>query len=153
MPSTKDIQSSSMIDLATAILKSELVLVPRDHSTNERRISGYVNQINIQVAILQELTNIVKSGDYTAQIGRPSKLAVMGFSLGSFITHAAIGSKPDIADAVVLTGIGLNSSGLNPNGLVRSFVPRIASQQDRVRFGSLDNGYLTWVDKFSQINT
>jgi len=64
-----------------------------------------------------------------------------------------VAAKPEIADAVILTGIGLNSSGLNANGLVRSFVPRIASAQDGLRFGALDNGYLTWVDRFAQINT
>ena len=77
----------------------------------------------------------------------------MGFSFGSFITHTAIASKPSIADAAILTAIGLNTSAVNSNGLVRSFVPRIASQQNPLRFGALDNGYLTWVDKFSQINT
>lgn len=77
----------------------------------------------------------------------------MGFSFGSYVTHAAIGSKPDIADAVILTGIGLNTSAVNTNGLVRSFVPRIAAQQDPLRFGELDTGYLTWVDELAQINT
>lgn len=107
----------------------------------------------MQSEILKELTKIVKSGQYTTSIGKPEKLAVMGFSFGSYITHAAIGSSPDIADAVILTAIGLNSSGINANGLVRSFVPRIANQQDGEKFGSFDNGYLTWVDVFSQINT
>lgn len=76
----------------------------------------------------------------------------MGFSFGSYITHAAIGSSPDIADAVVLTAIGLNATAINANGLVRSFVPRIANQQSE-KYKAWDNGYLTWVDKFAQINT
>ena len=77
----------------------------------------------------------------------------MGFSFGSYVTHAAVGSQPDMADAAILTAIGLNATGVNANGLLRSFIPRIASQQDGLRFGELDSGYLTWVDKFSQINT
>ncbi len=77
----------------------------------------------------------------------------MGFSFGSYVTHAAVGSKPDMADAAILTAIGLNAAAVNSNGLVRSFVPRIASQQNGLRFGDLDNGYLTWVDEFAQINT
>lgn len=119
---------------------------------SSEKISGFVNQINIHVDILKELTKIVKGGEYTEAIGKPNKLAVMGFSFGSFITHAAIGSSPEIADAAILTAIGLDKAGINTNGLVRSFVPRIAKLQDK-KFAAFDNGYLTWVDKFAQINT
>lgn len=119
----------------------------------DNRVSGYENQLATQVALLQSLTDIVKSGDYTPGLGKPSKLVVMGFSFGSYITHTAIASKPSIADAAILTAIGLNTTGVNANGLVRSFVPRIAAQQNGLRFGDLDTGYLTWVDKFAQINT
>jgi hypothetical protein len=117
-----------------------------------QRVSGFVNQINIHVDVLKELSKIVRSGQYTTAIGKPSKLVLQGFSFGSYITHAAIGTSPEIADAVVLTAIGLNSTGINTNGLVRSFVPRIAKSQDK-KYKDFDDGYLTWVDKFSQINT
>ena len=47
----------------------------------------------------------------------------------------------------MLTAIGLNLTlGVNGNGLLRSFEPRIASGQDAARFGELDAGYLSWVD-------
>lgn len=71
---------------------------------------------------------------------------MIGFSYGSYITHFTITDTPDIADAVVLTGIGLNTTGVNGNGLVRSFELRIAADQNEMRFGDLDTGYLTWVD-------
>ncbi|KAH7324682.1 Alpha/Beta hydrolase protein [Stachybotrys elegans] len=116
------------------------------------RISGFVNQINIQVEILKELTRIVKTGAVTEAIGVPEKVALMGYSFGSYITHAAISTVPDLADAVVLTAVGFNPEGLNINGLVRSFVPRIANMQSS-KFSSWDTGYLTWVDKFTQMNT
>ena len=119
---------------------------------SSQKMSGYVNQINIHSEVLKELSKIVRSGEYTTAIGKPEKLAVMGFSFGSYITHAAIGSSPEIADAVVLTAIGLNSTGINENGLVRSFVPRIANRQDQ-KFSAFDDSYLTWVDKFAQIET
>ncbi len=77
----------------------------------------------------------------------------MGFSFGSFITHYSIVEDPTIADAAILTAINYNTTGLNLNGLVRSFVPRIASLQNPARFGTLDPGYLTWVDVLAQINT
>ena len=74
----------------------------------------------------------------------------MGFSYASYITHFTITDTPDIADAIVLTAIGLNTTtGVNGNGLLRSFVPRIASAQNEERFGELDNGYLSWADIYA----
>jgi len=77
----------------------------------------------------------------------------MGFSFGSFITHAAIAENPDLADAAIMTAINYNTSAINVNGLIRSFVPRIASLQRPARFSMLDPGYLTWVDAIAQVNT
>lgn len=61
--------------------------------------------------------------------------------------------NPSLFDAAILTAINYNTTGLNLNGLVRSYVPRIASLQNPSRFGVLDPGYLTWVDEIAQINT
>lgn len=115
------------------------------------RISGYKNQISISIAVLQSIAKIVRSGLYNGAIGKPSKLALMGFSYGSYTTHGAIAEQPDIADAVILTAVGFNSSGLNANGLVRSFEMRVANLQDPEKYGDLDTGYVTWVDKYAQI--
>ncbi|KAK5117500.1 hypothetical protein LTR85_008885 [Meristemomyces frigidus] len=118
------------------------------------KVSGFQSQVNDQVEVLRGLAGIVRDGQYTNGIGKPDKLAVMGFSFGSYVTHHAVATYPEIADAAILTGIGLNTTvGVNGNGLLRSFVPRIASVQNAERFGDLDNGYLTWADGFSQINT
>jgi len=95
---------------------------------------------------------MVRSGEYTEAIGKPERLALMGFSFGSYVIHAAVASSPEIADAVVLTAIGFNITGIYLNGLVRSFVPRIAKLQNK-KYGKWDNGYLIWVDKFAQVNT
>ena len=75
----------------------------------------------------------------------------MGFSFGSYITHFTITDTPEIADAVVLTAIGLNTTIINGNGLLRAFAERIASGQNEERFGELDNGYLTWVDIYAMV--
>jgi hypothetical protein len=117
------------------------------------RVSGFTNQLRKQKAILVQLAKLVKSGHYTGTFGKPDKLAVMGFSFGSFVTHFAVAENPTIADAAILTAINYNTTGLNVNGLVRSFVPRVASLQNPRRFGTLDPGYLTWVDAIAQINT
>lgn len=124
---------------------------PRSLLTCRGRISGYKNQISISIAVLQSLTKIVRGGQCNGAIGKPSKLALMGFSYGSYTTHGAIAEQPDIADAVILTAIGFNTSGLNANGLLRSFGMRVANLQDPEKFGDLDTGYVTWVDKYAQI--
>ncbi|KAK5133590.1 hypothetical protein LTR08_007538 [Meristemomyces frigidus] len=139
-----------------SFLLRQRALVPgsRASSTGQRRVSGFQSQVNDQVEVLRGLASIVRGGQYTSTVGIPDKLALMGFSFGSYVTHHAIANYPEIADAVVLTGIGFNvAAGVNGNGLVRSFVPRIASVQNAQRFGDLDNGYLTWVDGFARINT
>ncbi|KAF2098390.1 alpha/beta-hydrolase [Rhizodiscina lignyota] len=116
-----------------------------------QKVTGYEASIFTAIAILKELAGVVKAGKYTGSIGKPHKTAVMGFSFGSYTTHGAVATMPDIADAVVLTAIGFNETGLNANGLVRSFEPRIANVQNSALYGDLDNGYLTWVDKFGLI--
>ncbi|EXL99320.1 Alpha/Beta hydrolase protein [Fusarium oxysporum II5] len=117
------------------------------------KVSGFTNQLRKQKAILVQLAKIVKSGQYTGTFGKPDKLAVMGFSFGSFITHFAVAENPTIADAAILTAINYNTTGLNAKGLIRSFVPRVASLQNPRRFGLLNSGYLTWVDAIAQVNT
>ena len=115
------------------------------------RISGYQSQINTAVAVLSTLAKMVRNGQYTGSIGKPSKLALIGFSFGSYTTHSAIATEPDLADAIILTGIGFNTTGLNLNGLVRSFVPRVAALQNPHLYGDRDFGYWTWVDELAQI--
>ncbi|KAJ4113825.1 hypothetical protein NW765_011432 [Fusarium oxysporum] len=117
------------------------------------KVSGFTNQLRKQKAILVQLAKIVKSGQYTGTFGKPDKLAAMGFSFGSFITHFAVAENPTIADAAILTAINYNTTGLNAKGLIRSFVPRVASLQNPRRFGLLNSGYLTWVDAIAQLNT
>ncbi|CAH0042492.1 unnamed protein product [Clonostachys rhizophaga] len=117
------------------------------------RVSGFTNQLQIHKAILVELAKLVKAGQYTGDFGTPGKLALMSFSYGSYITHFTVAENPTLADAVVLTGINYNTTGLNFKGLVRSFVPRVAALQNPRRFGLLDAGWLTWSDTFAQINT
>ncbi|OCL03881.1 alpha/beta-hydrolase [Glonium stellatum] len=117
-----------------------------------QKISSYTGQINTAIAVVQELAKLVRNGKYTGNIKKPNKVALMGFSFGSYTTHGAISLTPEIADAIILTAIGFNKTGLNVNGLVRSFVPQIVNQQNPAVFGDRDNRYLTWVDKFAHIH-
>lgn len=115
------------------------------------KISGFDAQINTAIAVLQRLAGFVREGKYTGKIGKPRKVALMGFSFGSFTTHGAISLSPKLADAVILTAVGFNKTGLNINGLVRSFAPRVAKLQNPALYGDRDSGYLTWVDRHAQI--
>ena len=54
------------------------------------RLSGYDIQLSHGIAVLRELANVVRQGKYTGSIGAPSKLALIGFSYGSYITHFTI---------------------------------------------------------------
>jgi hypothetical protein len=40
-------------------------------------------QINVHIAVLREMSRVIRSGEYTKAIGKPAKLAVIGFSFGS----------------------------------------------------------------------
>jgi alpha-beta hydrolase superfamily lysophospholipase len=116
------------------------------------REHGYVTRLATAVAALQQLAVVVRGGQYTGAIGRPTKLVLVGFSFGSYITHSTIASTPDITNAAVLTAIGLNiTTGVNAKGLARSFISRIASLQNPQRFGALDTRYLTWADQFAAL--
>ncbi|MCJ1428196.1 hypothetical protein MMC29_006104 [Sticta canariensis] len=108
----------------------------------KNRISG---------AVLQRLAGFVREGKYTGKIGKPRKVALMGFSFGSYTTHGAISLTPQLADAVILTAIGFNKTGLNINGLVRSYASHVAKLQNPALYGDRDSGYLTWVDRHAQI--
>jgi hypothetical protein len=116
------------------------------------RILGFTSPLRKHKAILVELAKFVKPGQYTETFGKRDKLAVMGFSLSSFVTHLAVAENPTIADTA-MTAINCNTTGLDLTGPVRSYAPRIASLQRQSRFGNVDTGYLTWVDAIAQINT
>ncbi|TRX94943.1 hypothetical protein FHL15_004028 [Xylaria flabelliformis] len=115
--------------------------------------SGYKNQSRMQREVLKELATLVRSGQYTGNSGAPVRVVAMGFALGAYIAHYTMAAHPSLFDAAILTGIGYNTSVINTNGLVRSFVPRVASLQNSHKFGRLDPGYVTWADGIANINT
>ncbi|KAH6663738.1 Alpha/Beta hydrolase protein [Halenospora varia] len=112
-------------------------------------VSGYVNQASIQVSILDQVARAVKAGKYTGLLGKPKSLVLVGHSFGSIISCAAVTASPDLADGLILTGFSFN--GTNGAGFLEAFQPRIASDVDP-KWRPLDNGYLTAVDIFSNIN-
>lgn len=112
------------------------------------RLSGFVNQGSIQVDILSQLTRQIRSGKYTGVIGIPKKIILVGHSYGSSISMATIAGAPDIADAVVLTGLAFAQ---NFQVITEAMALRIASVQNK-KWNYQDIGYLTWTDIYANIN-
>ncbi|KAM3064664.1 hypothetical protein ACMFMF_011841 [Clarireedia jacksonii] len=113
------------------------------------KLSGFVNQASIQIAILDELSNAVKAGSYTGSIGKPKSLVLVGHSLGSALVAAAVAAAPTLADGIILTGFTFN----NPNavGFLQGFAPRIASTVNPAKWSNLDYGYFTANDIYADI--
>ena len=108
-----------------------------------------MNQASFQIAILNELSNAVKAGNYTGSTGKPKSLVLVGHSLGSALVAAAVAAAPDLADGIILTGFTFN----NPNavGFLQGFAPRIASTVNPAKWSNFDNGYFTANDIYADI--
>ncbi|KAK3687592.1 Alpha/Beta hydrolase protein [Podospora appendiculata] len=115
------------------------------------RVSGYVAQLSNQVAVLAELTKLVRAGKYVGSLGKPSSVVYVGHSFGSTISIQAIANDITAADGLVLTGYTLNSDVLNGQGTAEISALRIASSLNSHRWGQLDSGYVTQVDVFANV--
>ncbi|KAL9609827.1 MAG: hypothetical protein Q9167_005432 [Letrouitia subvulpina] len=115
---------------------------------NSTKISGYVNQINIQVSILAVLTKNIRAGQFTGEIGVPSSVVLVGHSFGSFTSNALVAAQPLIVDGIVMTGYSLNGG----NTQIIFEGSRVAAIQNRKRFGELDSGYITSADVYSTVS-
>jgi pimeloyl-ACP methyl ester carboxylesterase len=102
----------------------------------------------MQVDILDQITRQIRAGKYTGTAGIPKKIVFIGHSYGSAISTATIAGAPDIADAVILTGLAFAQ---NFQVVTEAMAPRIASVQNK-KWKDLDAGYLTWVDIYADIN-
>lgn len=112
------------------------------------RISGYVNQISIQISILAVLTKNIRAGQFTGETGVPSSVVFVGHSFGSFISNALVAAQPSIADGIVMTGYSLNGN----NTQIILEASRVAAIQNRKKFGEFDPGYVTTADVYSTVS-
>ncbi|PVH80876.1 alpha/beta-hydrolase [Cadophora sp. DSE1049] len=110
-------------------------------------ISGYVNQVSIQISILEQLVNQIRTGKFSP---KPKNVVLIGHSFGSVISNALLVSDPGLVDGVVLTGISYKI----PDTAVafEAWQPRLARVQSPGRWRQLDGGYTTWVDIFANVN-
>ncbi|KAH8799099.1 hypothetical protein F5884DRAFT_812695 [Xylogone sp. PMI_703] len=114
---------------------------------NSTQISGFEAQGLVQVEVLRQLSSLVNGGTYTGTVGKPSSLILVGHAFGSFLSSALLTAYPDSADAAVFTTFGW---GLN-QAVFETITPRIAAYQNPGQWGHLDPGYITWVDKVSNV--
>lgn len=109
-------------------------------------ISGYQVQGPVQVALLEQLVMAIRSGKISTP---PSKVVLVGHSLGSIISNAVLNSNPNLVDGAILTGIAY----YGVSGQVATEVKqlRLASVANPAKWGDRDSGFLTWVDIYSNI--
>lgn len=83
------------------------------------RITSYVNKMPIKFSIPEKLVDLARAGSFSnALFGFvPTKVALIGHSLGSAITNALVAANPTVADGVVITGWGYNTGFPMPLGL------------------------------------
>ena len=79
----------------------------RSFQLNILRVSGYVAQLSTQAAVLNELTKLIKSGQYTGKVS-PAKIVYVGHSFGSAISITALANDDSLVDGIVLTGNAAN---------------------------------------------
>ena len=111
-------------------------------------VSGYVSQVSIQVAILEELVTLIKGGKFSSP---PKNVVLVGHSFGSVISNELLVSNPGLIDGAVLTGIGYAVP--DTSVAFEAWQPRLARLQSPERWRQLDGGYITWVDIFANVNT
>lgn len=115
-------------------------------------MSGFTNQFSLQQSILSELIALIKSGRYTSKLGVPNATVLIGHSFGSVLSHGIATTTPDAVDAIILTGYSNNATLLEVPIIISAWQPRMANLA-RKEWVTLDAGYVTWVDLFSNINT
>jgi pimeloyl-ACP methyl ester carboxylesterase len=104
-------------------------------------------QTVIELAILTELTTMLRSGTISKDIPIPKKIVHVGHSYGSQLSNALIASTPDLSDGAVLTGYSLNTTWFPWFERVTTF--HLARENQPKRFANRSSGYVTWGDKFT----
>jgi hypothetical protein len=95
-------------------------------------------QAPLEVEIARVLANSLRSGQFSDN--KFQKVAGGGHSFGSIITNAITKSYPDVFDAAILTGF---STDLSAQPLfLQALNLALANQNQPLRFGGLNNGFL-----------
>ncbi|KAL3442798.1 Alpha/Beta hydrolase protein [Aspergillus insuetus] len=104
-------------------------------------------QVPTQVAILAEISSLLRAGKLSRKIGAPpKKLVHVGHSFGSLITNGLVAARPALADGVILTGFSHNTSWTPLFELCLGF--ELARSNNPARFHGYGSGYLTWGNQY-----
>lgn len=109
-------------------------------------VSGFVGQISNQAAVLVELIATIRSGSV---FPAPSKVVLVGHSFGSGVSNGVLATNPTGVDGAILTGVYYGALNAAPS--LQGKQNRRASLVDPDRWGSLDGGWMVWVDLWSNI--
>jgi pimeloyl-ACP methyl ester carboxylesterase len=95
-------------------------------------------QAPLEAEILHQLVLLLRGNGF---LGRTfSKVVGVGHSFGSILSQAVAAQHPEDFDGLVLTGFGIDSSGVPAFIASQNF--EIASQNQPFRFTGLSNGYV-----------
>jgi alpha-beta hydrolase superfamily lysophospholipase len=112
---------------------------------NKYSVSGYVTQISNQAAIITELVKLIRSGTFSSP---PSKVVLLGHSLGSVLSNVVLNTDPELVDAALPTGTAYEASGSVSDQAKQL---RLANLYEPEKFSKWDGGYTVWVDIYSNI--
>lgn len=104
-------------------------------------------QAQVELAILIELTKLLKEGNISPRVRKPAKIVHVGHSYGSLLGNGIAAGSPNLTDGVVLTGFSHNTTWSSWFEISTSF--HLASENQPARFGNASSGYLTWPDKYA----
>ncbi|TAQ84008.1 hypothetical protein B7494_g7666 [Chlorociboria aeruginascens] len=139
-------QNYSFVDFATTKGYS-IFYYDRLGLGKSSKVSGYISQVSVQVAALEQLVLALRAG----KIGTtPRNVILIGHSFGSVVSNGLLTLNPNIIDGAVLTGIGYEAPSIAVT--YEALQPRLARLASPSKWGGLDSGYLTWIDIFSNIN-
>ena len=124
---------------------------PPRSSARSDRVSGWSAQLSEQIQILAELSKLIKALKYTGSLKASPKIALLGHSFGSAITHGVTTYDPTLMDAVILTGYGMNSTAFNFNLVEAGWSLRVADEEHNFKDAGFDAGYITWDDVWTNI--
>jgi len=110
-------------------------------------VSGYVNQVSIQSAIITQLVALIRSNKFSASV---NKVVLVGHSFGSVISNTVLATDPDLVDGAILTGIAYAPTDTAVS--IEALQLRLARLQSPSKWGKLDGGYVSWVDIYANIN-
>ncbi|TKA68294.1 hypothetical protein B0A49_01166 [Cryomyces minteri] len=101
-------------------------------------------QAPTELAVLTQLTTLLRSGTLGHRIPAPATVVHVGHSWGSILSCALAAATPSLSDGLVLTGFTHNATWMNDFAISTGF--RLARDAAPARFAALDSGYLTWPD-------